>query len=88
MLWAVALYKSGSDVLMAVFSRLGWTVRRSDLKPRAGCLFAVGACRVVLVPALGIEFVQALIWSRRSGCAGASAMIRTRAALLVPPASG
>ncbi|WP_152603823.1 hypothetical protein [Amycolatopsis rifamycinica] len=71
---------------MAVFSRLGWSVRRSDLKPLV--LFAVGACRVVLVPALGIEFVQALIWSRRSGCAGASAMIWTRAALLVPPASG
>ena len=57
---ALGVWWFGPDLLIHLFSLLGLEVRRSDTTWLV--VMTVGLCGLVLVPALGIAFVQAIIW--------------------------
>src|SRR5689334_7234603 len=83
---ALGVWWFGPDLLIHLFSLLGLEVRRSDTTWLV--VMTVGLCGLVLVPALGIAFVQAIIWVKAHRICLRVARRPELAALLVPPASG
>jgi hypothetical protein len=83
---ALGVWWFGPDLLIHLFSLLGLEVRRSDTTWLV--VMTVWLCGLVLVPALGIAFVQAVIWVKAHRIGLRIARRPELAALLVPPASG